>query len=57
MIKIKLGCKTGGFKYGDIVTIGTKKGEMKKADAEKLVEERLAYVHEYAPKEESKSEG
>lgn len=43
---IKLGCRTAGFKFGDIVEVGTGKGKISLKDAEALVKDGLAV--EYA---------
>ena len=42
MEQIEIKCKTGGFKFGSIVEVGDKKGQIKQQDAESLVKEGLA---------------
>ena len=43
-MKIELQCKTGGFSYGEVVEVGTKKGEIDKKTAQALLKEGHAVV-------------
>jgi len=42
MKHIRLGCRTAGFKFADIVEVGTGKGKISLKDAEALIEDGLA---------------